>query len=433
MYQLCAAGYGCRTVAAILQKDGVRNRKGNPFSDSDILRMIRNPMNKGTVVMNKVHYDFDSKRTLKVPKEQQYVYENRIPAIVSEELWEAANSAIDQRAKSGNRNGIYIKNSSPGKYPLSGKIYCGLCNAPYYRSVRRCYHDKHKIYEWKCKRYLQEGRSKQSECARPKLRHVQTEGIFGCDNIHLKEEVLYQLLEQTCVNCYQPDKEKIIKKMVGMLKLILSERDLQSDIDKEEKAMQQIKSQMTLLVDKLLDGILTDEIYKIKQNELEKKLNDAQERLLRLEKQNASGCVLKDRIASIEKTLQEGDIIQKATTAGMIDEIDKIIVYPQYMELVLDVGKLLGITEVEMFPGETEKRLRVEFGNQFQYLGQKRESREVIVEMMEENPKITAKEIAKKLEISLSGANYRIKALKREGRIRFNGSGGKGVWEVLKK
>jgi hypothetical protein len=244
---------------------------------------------------------------------------------------------------------------------------------------------------------------------------------------------LYQLLEQTCAKRYQPDKEKIIKKMVGLLKLVLSERDLQSDIDKEEKTMQQIKSQMNLLVDKLLDGILTDEMYQIKQKELEKKLNDAQERLLRLEKQNTSGSVLKDRIASIEKALQDGELIQKATTAGMIDEIDKIIVYPRYMELVLDVGKLMGIAQPDLFSGEKEKRLRVDFGNQFQYLEQKRESREVIIEMMRENPKITAKEIAKKLGISLSGSNYRIKALRKEGRIRFNGKGGKGEWEVLKE
>ena len=34
------------------------------------------------------------------------------------------------------------------------------------------------------------------------------------------------------------------------------------------------------------------------------------------------------------------------------------------------------------------------------------------------------------LGISLSGVNYRIRALKKEGRIQFRGSGGKGVWEI---
>lgn len=39
--------------------------------------------------------------------------------------------------------------------------------------------------------------------------------------------------------------------------------------------------------------------------------------------------------------------------------------------------------------------------------------------------------IAKEIGCSLSGANYKLKVLKKEGRIRFNGAGGKGCWEIL--
>ena len=44
---------------------------------------------------------------------------------------------------------------------------------------------------------------------------------------------------------------------------------------------------------------------------------------------------------------------------------------------------------------------------------------------------ITGKMIAKEIGCSLSGANYKLKVLKKEGRIRFNGAGGKGCWEIL--
>ena len=98
MYELCAAGYGSRTIARLLREKGIRKRNGTCFSDSDIRRMIRNPINKGTVVMNRRHFDFDTKQMVKNPNEDQYVYENRIPAIVSKELWERANREIDKRA-----------------------------------------------------------------------------------------------------------------------------------------------------------------------------------------------------------------------------------------------------------------------------------------------------------------------------------------------
>lgn len=97
MYELCADGLGGRKIAAVLAAEGVRSRAGKPFSGTDIIRMVRNPMNKGTVVMNRKHYDFNIGKTLPTPPGGQYVYAGKIPAIVSEELWIAANRAADER------------------------------------------------------------------------------------------------------------------------------------------------------------------------------------------------------------------------------------------------------------------------------------------------------------------------------------------------
>ena len=45
----------------------------------------------------KDHYDFNTGKTLPTPPGGQYVYAGKIPAIVSEELWIAANRAADER------------------------------------------------------------------------------------------------------------------------------------------------------------------------------------------------------------------------------------------------------------------------------------------------------------------------------------------------
>lgn len=66
MYELCAGGLGSRCIARILREDGVQKRNGSFFTDSDIRRMIRNPVNKGTVVMNRKHYDFDTRQVVKI-------------------------------------------------------------------------------------------------------------------------------------------------------------------------------------------------------------------------------------------------------------------------------------------------------------------------------------------------------------------------------
>ena len=63
---------------------------------------------------------------------------------------------------------------NPGKHVFSGKLVCGLCGAPFYRTTRKG--KNHKIHEWKCKKtYLEQGRKKEEKPG-------------GCANIHLEEE-----------------------------------------------------------------------------------------------------------------------------------------------------------------------------------------------------------------------------------------------------
>ena len=116
--------------------------------------------------------------------------------------------------------------------------------------------------------------------------------------------------------------------------------------------------------------------------------------------------------------------------AQMLQEIERIYVYPRYMEISFDIGKMLDLDSSSEYGENHQNVLRVDYGNSFDYYGQKAEKRELIVQMMQKQPEITAKEIAKSLGMSLSGANYCIRALKKEGKIYFNGKGGKGQWVV---
>ncbi len=404
MYELCAAGYGSRKIANILKGEGIVGANGNPFTDSAILRMIQNPLNKGTVVMNRLHYDFESKRMMKMPASAQYVYENKVPPIVSEELWELANREIARRAKAV-RRGSPKRGRYQGKSGLSGKLFCGLCGNPYYRRIRKRGKDQCVIHEWKCKKYLETGRRE-------------------CGNIHLEEETLYGLLSKVCEEQYRPDKVRIIERMIRILKGVLVEKDCQPELDRENRMKDKISGQMDMLVEKLLEGVISDEIYRRKQRELEQSLSAVAAGIKRLEQQKAKENGLEDRIVQIEETLKAGQAVEKAIVAGMLEDVEKIWIFPEHMEIVFG---LYPISEKE----NRDTRLKIEYGNLFDYKKKKKDEREEIVGLMRENPGITAGKIARELGLSLSGANYRIRVLKKEGRIRFQGRGGKGMWEIL--
>lgn len=432
MYELCATGFGSRTISTILQNDGIYNRNGKPFTDSAILRILRNPLNKGTVVMNRKHFDFETKKTIKMPEEEQFVYENKVPRTVSDELWELANREIDKRAvgvngKNGEKRGKY-----QGKSHLSGKIYCGLCGMPYYRRTRKRYKDGKILYEWKCKRYLETGRN-HGVSDRPQLRKVGLENIEGCDNVHLDEEVLYQFLEQVCKEHYQIDRDQIIRDMIRMLRYSLKDKDYEPEIERANKKRDKLREQMNRLIDKLLEGVISDEIYRRKQSELEKEQEELHDKLLDLEQKKAKGNVVEERLRNIEKVLLDGQTVEKATVAGMLEDIEKISIYPEHMELEFSLFNAIGIEILEV-PAEIGRRtIQIEYGSLFNYNEKKKENREQVVDMIRENPNITAKMIAARLGCSLSGANYKLKALKKEGRIRFAGKGGKGEWKILKE
>lgn len=432
MYELCAANFGTRTIATILENDGVRKRDGQPFGANDILRIIKNPINKGCAVMGRLHYDFDTKKTIRTSSDEWYVYEHKVPETVSEELWERANENIRKRRSDKKaESGADVSGKNAGKYHLSGKIQCGLCGSPYYRRIRRRYKTGEIIHEWKCRTYLETGRNT-GRLDRPQLRRVQLEHVEGCDNVHLDEERLYQLLEKNCLSSYQVDKEKLTRKMIGLLKTVLKEQDLQPEIDRVKMQKKQIKEQTKKLVDKLLDGVLSDQVYTEKQKELDERLENIQAQLNRLEKQNNQKSVLKYRILNIEESLKNGDIIEKASVAGMLEEIDRIVVFPTYLELHFNLSKMIGVTDMNLLPEGEQDYIRIEYDNLFNYRQGMAEEREQIVQLLIENPDYKAKDIARELDYGLSKTQYRMKVLQEEGRIQFHREGMTGYWEVLK-
>ena len=107
VFERYAAGEQSAAIARDLNERGFRTRIGRPFVVSSIYNIIKNPKYKGL-----------------------YVYEDivdpeGIPAIVSPELWEAANMKKDERKRAPASRRL------PGQnFILTGKLFCGECGAP---------------------------------------------------------------------------------------------------------------------------------------------------------------------------------------------------------------------------------------------------------------------------------------------------------------
>lgn len=114
------AGHGYRAVAKWLNENGVRTRKGAPWSSSTVRQMLTNELYIGKVIWNRRYYDKNGKMHWRDPSEW-VVCENAHPAILTDEQWGEINKRITRRMPKGGQK--------QAKYKLSGLMHCGYCEA----------------------------------------------------------------------------------------------------------------------------------------------------------------------------------------------------------------------------------------------------------------------------------------------------------------
>lgn len=432
MYRLCAQGYGSRAIANILYDKGYRNRQGKRIPETMIRRIIRNPINKGMVIFNKIHYDFETKQLIRQPPENWIMHENMVPKTVSEELWEEANAKMDCRREDGNKAGRFPKGSNPGKYNLSGKIKCGYCGETYYRRFRYNSSGQRNI-DWCCSRYLHEGRI---DVEKTEKKNPQSpEDALGCDNIHLNEEMLNKVLEDVSKEYYDTQNDKnVIDTAVELLrKSFMPDENEASEKELKDK-LDVLEGRRNLLMEKLLEGVISDADFKKKRKDIEEKINAIQEKMKEKENKKLLEETVEQRIAQIKVRLQK-DIMKSVLVDQMLKEISSITVYPERLVIRFEPLHIFGLDKEKSKPAAKEKHFSVlvDIKDIFDTKIPMKKQRQYIIRRMEEESDITAKQLAKELEISLSSCLYRINMLKREGVIRFDGKGGHGSWKVLKK
>ena len=89
-----------------MEQAGIRSRRGNLMKSSDISRMLRNPVYKGTFQAS--------------AGDENVRIDDNHPAIVSPELWEEANHNMEKRVTAGHRE-------AAAPYLLTGICICAQC------------------------------------------------------------------------------------------------------------------------------------------------------------------------------------------------------------------------------------------------------------------------------------------------------------------
>lgn len=113
------------TIAKELNAKGIPTARGVQWHGSVITAMIRNETYTGVAVFQKTYKDDQFNSHVNHGERGMYRIEGHHDPIVSEEVFLAANTAVDNNAK---EKGV-VRNSGKYsvRYALSGKIFCGEC------------------------------------------------------------------------------------------------------------------------------------------------------------------------------------------------------------------------------------------------------------------------------------------------------------------
>ena len=250
-----------------------------------------------------------------------------VPAIVSEEVWDAANAVLKKRSEDvKNRQGICNHANL-----LTGKLYCTHCGAAYYRreSVDR---QGSKNSRWVCSGKIKNGAD-------------------ACPSFAVYESELKPLLLEV-FRLAQPQLEALIEEYIELYKQLHQGDSLNRRMEALRGTMDTIQKKKQKLLSFNAQGALSDRDFLDMNAQCTAELEAAEKELAELTAQRSSAADFKQKIDTIRQTLRDA---QQDAAQGLINKefadkyIDKIYATPEtdntlHLQIKLSTGAIVDKT-----------------------------------------------------------------------------------------
>ena len=289
---------GLKKIGEDLAKMGYLNSRGQAYSQTTMAKFLTNPRYKGyyTARLTEIE-DYKTHKKRKVPKEKQIIEkDDRIPAIVSEELWNKANLLYEQRKQSRARH-VLNTEKSLNKAKYSCLIYCKHCGNIYIRAGGS---NRAKNPTWACKKYKKEG---VSACESPIIREEYLDKIFMdiFNNLYNKKEYLNLLLKE-------------YENIIGSYKV-------NNDVEQLTRQILVIEKQKNKLLDLSLKEIIDDSEFKKRNDKFNLDIQEIQARLDKTSNPDLEHKKMKKKMQEVESAL-----IKKINVKDQLPNLIKVLV-----------------------------------------------------------------------------------------------------------
>ena len=239
-------GKGTHVIARELREEGISPMRVKEWSNTVILRVIRNEKYCGDLVQKKTYTpDFLShEKKYNRGQEEFVIIKDHHEPIISRELFDEANRILD--AKSLSQEG---KAKHSNRYPFSGKIKCGCCGSSYvarYKTRK----DGSRYKAWRC-----------NEAAKNGSPHIDKAGNqVGCTGLSIRNEdathIMYLVTKSLKYN-----RNKIINNLTAVIQSIIAMDTTGTDVLKLQEQIKKIEGKRANLIDLYMSNLINKDEF----------------------------------------------------------------------------------------------------------------------------------------------------------------------------
>ncbi len=304
--------YSMKQIENRFWEQGYRNHNGKRLAHTTMSGMIANPKYKGYYVGNKVKViDMFTKKQKFLPPEEWVMFKDEtgeiVPAIVSEELWDAANAILKRRSEDvKSRQGIC---NHPNLF--TGKLYCTHCGAAYYRRESKD-RQGNRNSRWVCSGKIKNGAD-------------------SCPSVPLYESELIPVILDVTRDT-KVSTEALIEEYVQRFQAMDGNNQIPKRIEACRQQMELAQKKKSKLLEYNVSGAISDEDFLSMNQQCAQEIARAEAEIRELEGQLYSKEEFRKQIESLKSTMQamERSAAAGAVTKEFVSEfIDKIYVTPE--------------------------------------------------------------------------------------------------------
>lgn len=323
--------YSMKQIETIFWEKGYRNLNGNKIAHSTMSNMISNPKYKGYYVGNKVKVvDMFTKKQKFLPPEEWVMFKDEtgeiVPAIVSEELWDKANTILQRRSEDvKTRQGICNHANL-----LTGKLFCTECGQPYYRRDSKDRQGR-KNSKWICSGKIKNGAD---SC-----------GSFAIYEEEIKP-VLFEVFRDT-----KADADEMVAEYERMYKEMTEDGSLHKKIQQQKQLIEMANRKKNKLLQLVVDESITNADFKSMTAQCNKEIEEAEKAIEELEILSGESEEFRRRIDTLRTVMANAQ--RDAATGSITTEfVDKYIERIYATPVDEDTLEL----QIKIFTGETTQK-----------------------------------------------------------------------------